>query len=133
MFEFRGEHYLLSVCYRSRFPEVTKLESLRSGAVVEELKRQFGVHGIPAEVVADNGPWFTSSEFKEFVKDYWFKHTTSSPRYPQTNGKADGTIQTVKSLWRKYDDKYLALLDYRARTTPLPDIGLSPAQLLMGR
>ena len=133
MFEFRGEHYLLSVCYRSRFPEVTKLELLRSGAVVEELKRQFGVHGIPAEVVADNGPWFTSSEFKEFVKDYWFKHTTSSPRYPQSNGKADGTIQRVKSLWRKYDDKYLALLDYRTRTTPLPDIGLSPAQLLMGR
>ena len=133
LFEFRGEHYLLSVCYRSRFPEVTKLELLRSGAVVEELKRQFGVHGIPAEVVADNGPWFTSSEFKEFVKDYWFKHTTSSPRYPQSNGKADGTIQRVKSLWRKYDDKYLALLDYRTRTTPLPDIGLSPAQLLMGR
>ena len=101
--------------------------------MVEELKRQFGVHGIPAEVVADNGPWFTSSEFKEFVKDYWFKHTTSSPRYPKTNGKADGTIQTVKSLWRKYDDKYLALLYYRTRTTPLPDIGLSPAQLLMGR
>ena len=51
LFEFRGEHYLLSVCYRSKFPEVTKLDSLRSGAVVEELKRQFGFHGIPAEVV----------------------------------------------------------------------------------
>ena len=55
LFEFRGEHYLISVCYRSKSPEVTKMESLRSGAVVEELKRQFGVHGIPAEVVSDNG------------------------------------------------------------------------------
>ena len=51
LFEFREEHYLLSGCYCNKFPEVTKLKSLRSGAVVEELKRQFGVHGIPPEVV----------------------------------------------------------------------------------
>ena len=48
LFEFHGEHYLLSVCYLSKFPEVTKMKSLRSSAVVEELKRQFGIHGIPA-------------------------------------------------------------------------------------
>ena len=37
LFEFQGEHYLLSVCYRSKFPEVTKMESLRSSVVVQEL------------------------------------------------------------------------------------------------
>ena len=47
LLEFQEEHYLLSVCYRSKFPEVTKNE---------ELKRQFGVHGIPVEAVSDNGP-----------------------------------------------------------------------------
>ena len=131
LFEFRGEHYLISVCYRSKFPEVTKMESLRSGAVVEELKRQFGVHGIPAEVVSDNGPQFSSSEFQNFTKEYGFKHSTSSPHYPKANGEVERAIQTVKTLWRKNSDKHLALLDYR--TTPLPDIELSPAQLLMGR
>ena len=60
---FQAALYLLSVCYRSKFIEVTKLESLWSGAVIEELKRQFGVHGIPAEVVTDNGPQLSSSEF----------------------------------------------------------------------
>ena len=75
LFEFHGEHYLLSVCYRSKFIEVTKLEYLRSGAVIEELKRQFGVHGIPAEVVSDNGPQFSRSEFEEFNEHYGFKHT----------------------------------------------------------
>lgn len=40
-------------------------------------------------------------------------------------------MQTVKRLWRKAPDKHLALLDYR--TTPLESVGLSPAQLLMGR
>ena len=38
LFEFHGEHYLLSVCYRSKFPEVTKMESLRSSAVIDELE-----------------------------------------------------------------------------------------------
>ncbi|KAL9955782.1 hypothetical protein ACROYT_G037161 [Oculina patagonica] len=131
LFEFRGEHYLLSVCYRSKFLEVAKLESLRSGAVIEELKRQFGVHGIPAEVVSDNGSQFSSMEFQDFAKDYGFKHTTTSPHYPQANVEVERAVQTVKKLWRKNDDKHLALLDYR--TTPLPDIELSPAQLLMGR
>ena len=37
IFEFRGEHYLHSVCYCSKFNEVTKLEFLRRGAVIEEL------------------------------------------------------------------------------------------------
>ena len=49
LFEFCGEHYLLSVCYRSKFIKVTKLEFLRSGAVIEELKRQFGVLSVSDE------------------------------------------------------------------------------------
>ena len=131
LFEFCGEHYLLSVCYHSKFLEAVKLESLTIGAVIEELKRQFGVHGIPAEVLSDNGAQFSSMEFQDFAKDYGFKHTTTSPHYPQANGKVERAVQTVKKLWRKNDDKHLALLDYR--TTPLPDIELSPAQILMGR
>ena len=77
LFEFRGKHYRLSVCYRIKFNEVTKLEFLRSEAGIEELKRQFGVHGIPAEVVSDNGPEFRSFQFQQFAKDYGFKHTTT--------------------------------------------------------
>ena len=73
LLEFRGEHYLFSLCYRSIFIEVTKMESLRSGAVVEGLKRQFGVHAIPAKVVSDKGLMFSSSEFQEFAKVYGLK------------------------------------------------------------
>ena len=98
--------------------------------MIEEFKRQFGVHGIPAEVVSDNGAQFSSMEFQDFAKDYGFKHTTTSPHYPQANGKVERAVKTVKLL-RKNDGKHLALLDYR--TTPLPDIELSLAQILMGR
>jgi len=82
-------------------------------------------------VVSDNGPQFSSSEFQKFAKYYGFKHTTTSPHYPKANGEVERAVQTVKKLWGKNDYPYLALLDYR--TAPLPDIDLSPAQLLMGR
>ena len=82
-------------------------------------------------MVSENGPQFSSSEFQEFAKEYGFKHVTSSPHYPKTNGEAERAIQTVKNLWQKNNEKHLALLDYR--TTPLPGTELFPAQLLMGR
>ena len=59
------------------------------------------------------------------------KHTTSSPLFLRANGEVERVIQTIENLWRKNNDKYLALL--HCRTTPLPNIELSPAQLLMGR
>ena len=52
------------------------------------------------------------------------------PHRPKANREVERAVQIAKKLWRKNDDQHLALLDYR--TTQLPDIDLSPAQLLMG-
>ena len=68
--------------------------------------------------------------YKDFAKSYRFRHETSSPLYPQSNGLAE-LVQTAKRLLSRSDDPQLALLTYRA--TPLPWCNLSPAQLLMGR
>ncbi|KAK3747909.1 hypothetical protein QZH41_010212 [Actinostola sp. cb2023] len=85
--------------------------------------------------VVANGPQFSCAEFQEFAKKYEFKHITSSPRYPQSNGLVERTVQTVKHILKKakHDqaDPNLALLDLR--NTPIDGIGLSPTQMLMGR
>ena len=60
-----------------------------------------------------------------------FKHTTSSPGYPQSNGKAKNSVKTAKCLIKKALHPYLALLDWR--NTPTEGVGSSPAQRLFWR
>ena len=129
--ELKGEHYLVAVDYFSRYPEVIKLTTTTSAAVISALKSLFSRYGIPEVVRSDNGPQFASQEFASFAETYGFQLITSSPRYPQSNGQAERTVQTVKRLLTKSTDRYMALLSYRA--TPLPWCNLSPAELLMGR
>lgn len=131
LFWFRGDHYLLVVDYYSRFPEVIRLPSTTASTVVPALKAIFARHGIPEVVFSDNGPQYDSHEMESFAFSYGFHHVTSSPHYPQSNGQAERTVQTMKRLMKKAGDPHLALLTYRS--TPLPWCGLSPTQLLMGR
>ena len=107
------------------------MTSTTATRVIAALKAIFSCHGIPAIFMSDNGPQFAAQEMKEFADSYGFEHITSSPHYPQSNGLAERTVKTVKSLLEHSPDPYLALLSYRA--TPLPFCGLSPAELSMGR
>ena len=131
LFMLNGANYVLIVDYFSRYPEVIKLKSTSSKAVIEAVKAVFSRHGIPETVRSDNGPQFSSDEFARFAADYGFRHTTSSPHFPQSNGLAERTVQTVKNMLKGNQDPYLAILTYRS--TQLPWCGLSPAQLLIGR
>ena len=108
-----------------------KLNSTISLTVVETLKSCFSQFGIPEIVFCDNGPQFTSDSFSQFAKTYDFQHVTSSPFYPQSNGLAERTVQTVKALLMDAEDPHMALLTYRS--TLFPWCMLSPAELLMGR
>ena len=121
LFELQGKHYLLLVDYFSRYVDIVKLTSTTSGAVISAIKLVFSRHGIPELLISDNGPQYVSKEFEEFAEKYNFKHTTSSPHFPQSNGQAERTVQTVKRLLSRSDDPFLALLMYRA--TPLPWCG----------
>ena len=131
LFVWKNSHYLLVIDYFSRFIEIAKLTSETTGGVIKHMSSIFARHGIPQELVSDNGPQYSSREFANFAKEYGFEHTTSSPQYPQANGEAERAVQTVKALLNKSGDLYLALLTYRA--TPIANTGYSPAELLMNR
>ena len=134
LFSWHGQDFVLVVDYYSRYFEVNRLEDTRSNTVILKLKKTFSHHGIPEKLVTDNGPQYSSGEFREFSKQYGFIHETSSPHYPQSNGLAEKTVQTIKHIFSKsqasHTDPYLGILEYL--NTPL-ETDLSPAQLLMSR
>ena len=90
-------------------------------------------HGIPSQLRTDNGPQFASAEMESFSKAYGFEHTTSSPRYLQSNRQVEQTVRTVKNLLKKVDDMYMyhSLLVYLS--TPLQWCNRSPTELCMWR
>ena len=128
LFTQRNVDYLLYVDYYSRYFEVEALSNTRSHTVITKTKEIFARHGIPDIVRSDNGPQYSSKEFAEFAKAWKFQHITSSPGYPQSNGLAEKTVQTVKHMMNKSEEPQLAFLEYR--NTPV-DQNESPAQLLM--
>ena len=135
MFLFHDKNYLITVDYYSNYWEVDYLIDTKTRTIIQKLKSQFARFGIPDICMSDNGPQFSSEEFGQFSKDWEFKHVTSSPSFPQSNGKVERAVRTAKGLMQKAkkagSDPYLALLDFR--NTPTQVIGSSPVQLLMSR
>lgn len=118
LFEFDGFHYLIMVDYYSNFIEVVSLKhDTTTRNVIKHLRGQIARYGIFDILISDNGPQYTSAEFKSFVASYGIDHVTSSPLYAQSNGLAEKSVKTVKNLMKKClesgDDVYLALLDLR--------------------
>lgn len=133
IFEWNKELYILIVDYFSKYIEISKISSTSAGNVISVLKSTFARHGIPKLLISDNGPPFNSKEFKKFMYDWGVEHRTSSPYYPQSNGLAERSIQTVKKMLTKCllsnTDPYLGLLSLRTSK----HLGYSPSQLLMSR
>ena len=107
---FEGHHYLVLVDYYSKYIEVTKLNDLISQDTIEALKEHFSRHGIPAKLVTDCGVQYKSKEFETFARSYNFERVLVSPKYPRANGGVEAEVKTVKSLWRKNNDKNKAHL-----------------------
>ena len=95
----------------------------------------FSLFGPPKEIISDNGPQFTGQPYKDMCDKWAITHSTSSPRYPKSNGLVERMVKTVKNLIKKSQksnqDVQLALLNLRI--TPIDSNLPSPAEILFGR
>ena len=97
LFKLNASTYIVLVDYYSHCVEVQKLTSTTSASVIAFLKPTFSHYEIPATLISDNAPQFSSAEMKEFAEANGFHHITTSPYYPQVNGQAERIVCTMET------------------------------------
>ena len=85
--EFQGRTLLVMVDYYSNFMEVERITKTTTSGVSKILMDMFSRYGVPDQVMSDNGPQFSSAEFRSFATEWGFECITASPRYPNQMGK----------------------------------------------
>jgi len=62
--------------------------------VVQRARETFP--GENPRIISDNGPQFIAKDFKQFIRICGMTHVTTSPYYPQSNGKKERWFGTLK-------------------------------------
>ena len=136
---YAGHDFLVLVDCYTDWPDVIHMgHSTTTHHLLAVLKQAFCRSGVPDVIWSDQGPQFMSKTFRDFSAEWGFRHVTSTPTYPQSNGKAEATVKSMKKIIRAtWSGTHLdvgklarALLQYR--NTPSRKDGLSPAQKLYG-
>ncbi|XP_039762474.1 uncharacterized protein K02A2.6-like [Pararge aegeria] len=138
-FSFRNITYLILVDAYSKWIEVSPMSTTTASNTILKLKEIFSRFGICRVLVSDNGPPFSSEEFKLFLKNNGIKHVTSAPYHPASNGEVENAVRTVKRSLKKADVEKICifsflhrfLLDYR--NSIHGTTGDTPARLVFGR
>ena len=128
LFYFQRIDFLVVVDYFSKYLIVRKLPSSTSSAVIKELGMIFSEFGNPLVFRSDNGPCYSSQEFKFFMQNWLVEHRTSSPHYPQSNGLAESMVKVLndriskqRELIAKKEGKfYASTQDFQDRIKALP-------------
>ena len=117
------------------------MKNIKATSVISCFRNVFWTNGIPYFLVSDNEPSYSSQEFNEFCKVNRIKHLKIAPYHPSSNGAAERSVQTFKTVLKNIiDGKVVIDLDSTLsrfmlsyRTTPHSTTGVSPAELLFNR
>ena len=101
-FSLNGRQYLVTVDVYSDFFEVDDFgNNTTADRLVQATQKHFARYGTPVELHSDNGSQFTSEIFTDFLTSWGVSHVTSSPYFPQGNGKAEAAVKVAKRLMKK--------------------------------
>ncbi len=129
LFSVKKDTYVVVVDNLTKYWDIEELTETTAQNIVLQTKKIFSRHGVPEFVISDNGPQYTSSEYKKFSEEWNFQHHTSSPHYPKGNGTAEAAVKQAKRILKLSKDPWLAILEMRNT----PDELASPNEKLMSR
>ncbi|KAG7559308.1 Ribonuclease H domain [Arabidopsis thaliana x Arabidopsis arenosa] len=126
--------------YFSKWIEADSYASIKDAQVENFVwKNIICRHGIPYEIVTDNGSQFISARFEGFCEKCGICLSKSTPRYPQGNGQAEAANKTIlDGIKKRLDAKKGRWADelegvlWSHRTTPRRATGETPFALVYG-
>ena len=104
-FEYKGKHILLMVdAFSKKIWTALMNSDTTTSRTLAVLYGWFcSETGVPTTIVSDNGPQFTSNEFKNKMSIWGIKHVYSPPYHPCSNGAAERAVQLYKDRLKKMD------------------------------
>ncbi|KAK9679592.1 Reverse transcriptase (RNA-dependent DNA polymerase) [Popillia japonica] len=64
--------------------------------VTKKLRHIFAMFGLPKRLKSDNGPPFSSNNFKVFLDEFNIEHHRITPYWPEANDLAERSVRTIK-------------------------------------
>lgn len=136
---FMGYYYFLLIDAYTKWPEIYVISNITTATTIEKCREIFSRFGIPEVLVSDNGPQFTSDEFRKFMEMNGIIHKRSAPYHPATNGQVERNVQTFKNKLKTINcnrsevGKVLQNILLNYRRTPHATTGESPAMQMFNR
>ncbi|GKV12323.1 hypothetical protein SLEP1_g23482 [Rubroshorea leprosula] len=89
-------HLVVAVDYFTKWVEAQPLSSLTSRKIEDFVfSSVICRYGIPNQVVADNGPQFNCTSFKDFCSSYGIKLVFTSVYHPEANGMVESVNKAI--------------------------------------
>ena len=92
---FLNQSFLIAVDEYSKWAAVVEMTHTTMEKSIATLRHLFATQGINKQIVSDNGPQFTSSDFK-FMRINGIEHSQWLPYHPSSNNKAEQFVRTFK-------------------------------------
>ena len=139
-YQVNGRQYLVYADRYTGWTEVSKVPNTSFASLKKCLNPWFKTFGVPEEISSDGGPPFNSTEYRNLLEHWGIKSRLSSAHYPQSNGRAEVAVKTMKRALDgninprtgdlDSDEALKAIMTHR--NTPSQHTGISPAEMLFG-
>ena len=103
------------------------------------LEKIFSIYGIPDNLISDNGPPFSSIEFRNYMIEKGVNHKRITPLWPQANGQVERFMTSLTKIakiallerkdWKIETYKFLASY----RNSPHSTTKIPPANVMFNR
>ena len=113
-FEFKGKQCIIFIDDASRFIlSHGKFDNANTDNSLKVFRKGLN-YGTPKQVMSDHGTQF-ENQFTLGIKETGSKHIQARVKHPQSNGKAERAIQTIKKLWNELGsfDKAVQQYNYK--------------------